>query len=86
MVFNGIDKIAARFKAKVDCQKFLKFVATITRSQRASNRRSPNMHNYKLKWTDAVIMPQFQSKCSYLGKSNLMVTSKWCSSECAIFS
>ena len=83
--FNGIDKIAGRFIAKVDRRKSSKSVAIRRLPQRTPKRRSPNPYNYKLKWTVTVIMPQIRSKCNKFRKSNLTASPKRCSSEYAIF-
>ena len=83
--FIGIDKIAGRFTSKVDDRKSSKIQFISSMLQKAPKRRSPNPYNYKLKWTETVIVPEIRSKCNKFRKSNLTVSSKCYSSEYAIF-
>ena len=83
--FNGIDKIAGRFTSKVDDRKSSKIQFISSMLQKAPKRRSPNPYNYKLKWTETVIVPEIQSKCNKFRKSNLTVSSKCYSAEYAMF-
>ena len=56
--FNGIDKIAGGFTSKVDDRKSSKIQFISSMLQKAPKRRSPNPYNYKLKWTETVIVPE----------------------------
>ena len=83
--FIGIDKFAGRFTSQVDDRKSSKIQFVSSMLQKTPKRRSPNPYNYKLKWTETVIVPEIRSKCNKFRKSNLTVSSKCYSSEYAIF-